>query len=94
MTAAAYAWRNDPDNYPVPDEVILSQYIDRFGVQAVYGRTPGAGELRRIVAAENIIRIYDEATGAEDWVAWSKANPDNAERLSSAIKAAKEIYGE
>jgi hypothetical protein len=38
----------------MPRELILLSYLDRFGAGAVYGRALGAGELRRMAAADNL----------------------------------------
>jgi hypothetical protein len=58
----------------------MLSYIDRFGL-GVLGRAPGAGELKRMVTAENIVRAYREREKAENWVAWAQANPELAKAL-------------
>jgi len=65
---------------------VLLSYIDRFGVEAVYGRTPGAGELRRMVVAENVIKAFEARQQAQDWAQWSKDNPELAALLAQAMR--------
>jgi hypothetical protein len=58
----------------------MLSYIDRFGL-GVLGRAPGAGELKRMVTAENIVKAYRERERAENWAAWAKDNPELAKAL-------------
>jgi hypothetical protein len=61
--------------------------VDRFGVLAVYGRTPSAGELRRLLWAETVLRAW-RAFHGEQWIEWSVANPDAARLFYQAMKGA------
>ena len=54
----------------------------------MYGRTPGAGELRRLTIAERVFRAYYERQRAEDWVKWARENPQDAKLLAEAARAA------
>lgn len=81
MTAAAYR-HADGGNYS--PEIRLLQYIDRFGVEAVMGRkTLSAGEMRRMIHAENIQRAYVKRNIA-DAAEWVKENPEMSELLRKA----------
>jgi hypothetical protein len=64
------------DPPPRPFESILLGYIDRFGVRSVLGRDIlSAGEIRRMIAVENIIRAHQSRKASDDWVKWTKDNP-------------------
>ena len=81
MTAAAYRYADGGNTSP---EVRLLSYIDRFGVEAVMGRkTLYAGEMRRMIHAESIVRAYKERSraNAADWV---KENPEMSDILREA----------
>ena len=53
------------------------------------GRPLGIGEIRRMVAAENVIRAYANRKAAEDWAKWAEDHPDQAALLNYAMKAAQ-----
>lgn len=61
------------------------------------GRVLGAGELRRITVAKNIVAAYRsragylDASGNENWAEWSKAHPDLAHILNMAAITAEEL---
>ena len=82
LTAAVYDYvsqMNTDDPPPRPFELSLIGYIDRFGVQAVMGRAElSAGEIRRMIAAENVQNAYLSRKGAEDWTKWAKEHPQYA----------------
>lgn len=62
--------------------------MDRFGAQAVYGRNLGAGEIRRMITAENTIQAYRDRERAENWAQWAHDNRAAAGLLARAAKAA------
>ena len=65
--------------------------IDRFGIEAITGRKQFYfGELRRLIAAENIVTAYKSRAHAPDWAAWVRDNPLLAELLLDAEKLANE----
>ena len=84
--AAAYAYADGEGK--IPREIIWSSYGDRFGFAAVFGRQPTPGEMRRMSAAERIVRAYRSRLEAENWVQWAKDNEDDARLLNQAMKAA------
>lgn len=86
--AAAYKYANGDG--PKPNELVMSFYLNRFGAQAVLGRPMGAGEMRRIVVAENIVNAYRNRQAADDWVKWAQDYPDEAALLNGAMKAAND----
>ena len=86
----AAAYRYAEGDGPKPQELIQASYIDRFGVQAVMGRQLGAGEMRRMIMAENIVNAYHNRQRAADWVKWAEDYPDEAVLLNYAMKAAQD----
>jgi hypothetical protein len=74
----AAAYRYAEDGGVIPREIEAGILIDRFGAQAVYGRTLGVKEIRRIAAAENVVNSYRSRQASTDWYAWAKDHPDMA----------------
>lgn len=68
----------------------MLNYIDRFGAQAVLGRPLGAGEIRRMIAADNVIRAYKSRQNSDNWATWAIKNPMYAQTIAEAIKLAGE----
>ena len=59
--------------------------IDRWGLEAITGRRQFYfGELRGLIAAENIVTAYKSRAHATDWAAWVRDNPLLAELLIDA----------
>jgi len=79
--AAAYAYAVDEGE--APRELVLMRYIDRFGL-GVLGRTPGAGELRRMSMADRVVRAYQMRQKSGNWPAWAEADKEGARLLSIA----------
>ena len=80
---------------PAPLEVSLKSYIDAFGVEAVTGRRMlYAGEMQRMIVAENIVKAYlsrdayRDQSGNANWAEWAKHNPTLNRILIDATKAA------
>lgn len=74
--------KDDPDQEdvypPQPDELTILQYIDRFGVEAVMGRPIlSAGEIYRMIFAENVVFAYRDRKASKNWAAWAESNPSN-----------------
>jgi len=59
----------------MPKELLLLRYSDRFGAEAVFGRTPGAGELKGMILSEMVMNAYQERAASEDWAKWAEENP-------------------
>jgi hypothetical protein len=70
-------------------ELDLLAAIDRFGGQAVMGRPLGAGEIKRMIVAEQVVEAYRGRERADNWAAWADANPYYAALLARAAKAAE-----
>ncbi len=87
--AAAYAYA-DGGHYS-PELDLLSQ-IDRFGVQAVMGRTLGYLEIVRLRLAESVANAYFERAKSNNWDTWARTYPDKHRLLEKALVAAIE-YG-
>jgi hypothetical protein len=71
---------------PMPDELILLGYIDRFGAQAVLGRALSAGEIKSMVLAENVKNAYQERQNSQDWAVWKRDNDAKANLLNEAME--------
>ncbi len=72
----------------MPPEIELGQLISRFGAQAVYGRTLGIGEMRRIGLAERVAfvcRKWLSPTSGQ----WFAAHPEDNVLLAWAVEAYK-----
>lgn len=62
-------------------------YIDRFGVEAVFGRkTLAAGEIFRMMTAENIRAAFRARRQAQNWAEWASENPQAARMLADIEK--------
>ena len=87
----ADAYRYADGEGHTPDEIEILSAIDRFGAQPVTGRPYlGAGEIRRMRCAENIIRVYRERSQADNWAEWAGKNRGAASLLAAATKAAQD----
>ena len=86
MIASAYEFAQSGG--VIPQEIRLARCLDRFGAQAVMGRTLSANEVNRIMAAEAVIASYQSRAKAADWAAWANAHPGEAELLSRAAELA------
>ena len=66
----------------------MGKLIDRFGAQAVMGRSYlGYGEISRILYVERVVHAHQQRDASENWVAWAQANPDSNHLLIEAQKA-------
>lgn len=86
----AAAWRHAEDGAEPPAELVLLNRIDRFGAQAVLGRTLGAGEMRRMILCENIVKAHQGRKASGNWAEWSLAYPEANRLLTAAMKAAQD----
>lgn len=80
---------------PQPDELVIAWNIDRYGVQAVMGRSYlGVREIRRLNAATGVYRAYQsrkgyrDKDGLENWAEWARNYPDLSALLMQAEMAA------
>ena len=93
--AAAYLYAEGDG--PCPREIEVGMHVETFGAAAVLGRVMGAGELRRIAAAKNVVRAYQsrkyyrDAGGNENWAQWTNQHPDLARILNAAERAVEEL---
>jgi len=84
VIAAAYEFAQSGG--VIPQEIRLARYIDRFGAQAVIGRTLSANEVNRIMAAEEVMAAYQSRAKSDNWAAWAGEHPHYAELLSRAAR--------
>lgn len=92
IKAIAYAHANGS---LISREIRLGNLIDRYGVQAIFGRSYlGAAEINKMLAAQRIVRLsrevkgYTDAEGKINWVKWAQDDPQGAADLAEAQKAA------
>lgn len=102
----AYFWSRSPGRIKaiayahaegslISREIKLGNLIDRYGVQAIFGRSYlGACEIEKMLTAQRIVRLNREATeyrdtdGQINWTKWAQENPEGAKELAEAQKAA------
>ena len=68
----------------------LVDLVDRFGAQAVLGRTLRREEMLKMVYADNIRNGYQERQRSGDWAEWAKSNPDMNDLINDAMKEINE----
>jgi hypothetical protein len=73
----------------MPAEIELGHAVDRYGGLAVFGRTIGGLEMRRISLAERVVAAFRARTG--DWAVWDEENPEVANLLGLALREAIEL---
>jgi len=73
----------------MPRELELLSAIQAYGAQAVIGRPLGAGEIRRMNVASNVIAYHKQRAASGDWVKWGTDNPDEAALLNRAMLMAE-----
>lgn len=64
----------------MPKELKTLLDIDRFGIQAIYGRTLSKNEVLRMRTAENVVKAYVDRNNSKDWASWARDHKD-ANRL-------------
>lgn len=55
------------------------------------GRTLGAGEIRRMIAADNVVKAYRSRAASDNWAQWAQKNPEMSRLLNAVIKLAEEM---
>ena len=86
---AAYAYADEGGQ--IPDELVLARSVDRYGVQAVFGRTLSFHEIRMMSLADNIVNAYQERKRSDNWAQWAEANHGKAELLGIAGRLHEEL---
>ena len=81
---AAYEYAQNGDQKP--RELEQADFIDTYGVQAVYNRPLYVSELYRMTAARNVRNAVQGRNRAPDWAQWAKDNPAAVELLSAVEK--------
>ncbi len=88
--ADAYAHAYDASHKS--PELFLMNCLDRFGGAInVLGRPLGAGEMRRMTLAQNVVNWYREREQAGNMVEWTQSNMQKAEALNTAHRLAVEL---
>lgn len=81
---------NYAEGGPITDELILAWSVDRYGAQAVYGRTLSFQEIRTMDMARNIAEAYYERQHSDNWASWAERNPAKARLLNMAARLVEE----
>lgn len=81
-------YRYAEERGPKPPEIEAGELVDRFGAQAVYGRTMTRGEMRAILLAETVTRAYRARAEAKEMAAWVSDHPELQSLLVRAMRAA------
>ena len=85
MIAAAYRYASGGmRKEDMPAEIELINMIDRFGAQAIYGRTLKRSEVRRLMIPERIVNAYQAMSAAEDMDKWIQTHHADWELLDWA----------
>ena len=82
MKVAAYAYADGGG--PIPDELVLAWSIDRYGVEAIFGRPLSFQEVRTMTLADNVYSAFKERARSENWAEWAGKFPDKARLLADA----------
>lgn len=90
VDAYRYAEGGDPKP-PKPKYLLLADYIDRFGVEAVMGRRVlSAGEMRCMAVQQNIYAAFRNRERSKDWAKWANTYPEQAELLNIVMRMAED----
>lgn len=73
MIAEAYAYADGEGD--IPKELKALFYVDRFGVQSIYGRPLYYHEVRRFEVAEMVVKAYLARKNSSNMAQWAKDNP-------------------
>ena len=92
MKVAAYAYADGGG--PIPDELVLLWSIDRYGVEAVFGRPLSFQEVRSMTLADNVYSAYKERARAENWAEWAGTHPAKARLLAEVGQLYDELDDE
>jgi len=87
--ASAYIYADGGRENP-PQYVMLSNSVQAYGAQAVFGRPLDVWEIRMMNFASNVMSAYRDKMRAENQAAWAKDNPDRENTLARALKVALE----
>jgi len=80
VKVAAYAYADGGG--PIPDELVLLWSIDRYGVDAIFGRSLSFQEVRSMTLADNVYSAYKERARSENWAEWASTHPTKARLLA------------
>ena len=72
----------------VTDELVIGWAVNKYGAQAVYGRTLSFHEIRMMDLAENVFRAYKEREASGSWAEWAGKNRAKARLLAEAGRLA------
>jgi len=90
VKAAAYVVADGGQISTSPELELLSN-IRVYGAEAVVGRPLGAGEIRRMNVAKNIVNAYNDKINADNQAQWAKDNKNKDAILMEALKLAMEM---
>ena len=72
----------------MPLELEAMYRLSTFGAQALYGRTLGVVEVRRMELMARVVNVYRSFHASRDWAAWREQHPADFELLTYAMKVA------
>ena len=87
--SSAYAFAEGDGT--IPDELVLVRSVNKYGVEAVFGRTLSFHEIRMMTLTENIVNAHDERKRSENWAQWAEVNHGKAELLGVAGRLYEEL---
>ena len=61
--------------------------VERFGAQAVYGRSLAVSEMRAVMLTENVVDAYESRKASGSYAEWSEKHPASAKLLADAERA-------
>lgn len=64
--------------------------MQAYGAQAIFGRAVGAGEIKRMNTAVNIVAYYKQKHATDNQAKWALDNPMQDSALNRAFIAAKD----
>ena len=72
----------------MPKEAAAIGYIEKFGVQGVYGRPLGYWEIQHMLIVDNIINAYRSREQSDNWADWANKHKIENKILNEAMKLA------
>lgn len=85
---AAYRYANNRAHEKPPRDLEMFWMIKTFGWEAAH--TAPAGELRRMMIANNVYEAYMSRERSNEWGEWAEANPEANDMLNRAMMIDRE----
>ncbi len=75
----------------MPEEIILSNAVSRYGANGVFGRPLSALEIERMGTANGIVSICHDRNASLNHATWATENPEAAKVFDYAMKLALDM---